>query len=82
MNGAFGTSGARQGSRLCAVCRPAEPPAPADPWPCVFSQLEMELKMLKSQPGSAESSFPFCREEVDTLRYAVLGLGLLAVGVY
>ncbi|XP_077884483.1 mitotic spindle assembly checkpoint protein MAD1-like isoform X18 [Ictidomys tridecemlineatus] len=31
--------------------------------------LEMELKMLKSQPGSAESSFPFCREEVDTLRY-------------
>ncbi|XP_077892272.1 mitotic spindle assembly checkpoint protein MAD1-like isoform X2 [Ictidomys tridecemlineatus] len=30
--------------------------------------LEMELKMLKSQPGSAESSFPFCREEVDTLR--------------
>ncbi|XP_077891874.1 mitotic spindle assembly checkpoint protein MAD1-like isoform X8 [Ictidomys tridecemlineatus] len=29
--------------------------------------LEMELKMLKSQPGSAESSFPFCREEVDTL---------------
>ncbi|XP_077892720.1 mitotic spindle assembly checkpoint protein MAD1-like isoform X4 [Ictidomys tridecemlineatus] len=29
--------------------------------------LEMELKMLKSQLGSAESSFPFCREEVDTL---------------
>ncbi|KAF7470627.1 mitotic spindle assembly checkpoint protein MAD1 isoform X1 [Marmota monax] len=33
--------------------------------------LEMELKMLKSQPGSAESSFPFCREEVDTLRLKV-----------
>ncbi|XP_077891803.1 mitotic spindle assembly checkpoint protein MAD1-like isoform X3 [Ictidomys tridecemlineatus] len=30
--------------------------------------LEMELKMLKSQLGSSESSFPFCREEVDTLR--------------
>ncbi|XP_071461359.1 mitotic spindle assembly checkpoint protein MAD1 isoform X2 [Marmota flaviventris] len=34
-------------------------------------ELEMELKMLKSQPGSAESSFPFCREEVDTLRLKV-----------
>uniref|UniRef100_A0A8D2DS50 Mitotic spindle assembly checkpoint protein MAD1 n=1 Tax=Sciurus vulgaris TaxID=55149 RepID=A0A8D2DS50_SCIVU len=33
--------------------------------------LEMELKMLKSQPSSAESSFPFCREEVDTLRLKV-----------
>ncbi|KAM4813565.1 mitotic spindle assembly checkpoint protein MAD1 isoform X1 [Urocitellus parryii] len=33
--------------------------------------LEMELKMLKSQPGSAELSFPFCREEVDTLRLKV-----------
>ncbi|XP_047389441.1 mitotic spindle assembly checkpoint protein MAD1 isoform X3 [Sciurus carolinensis] len=33
--------------------------------------LEMELKMLKSQPSSAESSFPFCREEMDTLRLKV-----------
>ncbi|XP_023569306.1 mitotic spindle assembly checkpoint protein MAD1 isoform X2 [Octodon degus] len=33
--------------------------------------LEMELKMLKSQPNSAEPSFPFCREEVDTLRLKV-----------
>uniref|UniRef100_A0A8C9PZ24 Mitotic spindle assembly checkpoint protein MAD1 n=1 Tax=Spermophilus dauricus TaxID=99837 RepID=A0A8C9PZ24_SPEDA len=44
-------------------------------WPWLHSQavcwLEMELKMLKSQPGSAESSFPFCREEVDTLRLKV-----------
>lgn len=37
--------------------------------------------MLKSQPGSAEQNFPFCREEVDTLRY-VPRLGLLAEGVY
>lgn len=33
--------------------------------------LEMELKMLKSQPSSAEPSFPFCREEMDTLRSKV-----------
>ncbi|XP_010610384.1 mitotic spindle assembly checkpoint protein MAD1 isoform X3 [Fukomys damarensis] len=33
--------------------------------------LEMELKILKSQPNSAEPSFPFCREEVDTLRLKV-----------
>ncbi|XP_011742585.2 mitotic spindle assembly checkpoint protein MAD1 isoform X10 [Macaca nemestrina] len=32
-------------------------------------QLEMELKMLKSQSSSAEQSFLFSREEVDTLRY-------------
>nr|XP_011742574.1 mitotic spindle assembly checkpoint protein MAD1 isoform X4 [Macaca nemestrina] len=31
--------------------------------------LEMELKMLKSQSSSAEQSFLFSREEVDTLRY-------------
>ena len=29
----------------------------------------MELKMLKSQSSSAEQSFLFSREEVDTLRY-------------
>ncbi|KAM6156867.1 mitotic spindle assembly checkpoint protein MAD1 [Erethizon dorsatum] len=33
--------------------------------------LEMELKMLKSQPNSAEPSFSFCKEEVDTLRLKV-----------
>ncbi|XP_005397876.1 PREDICTED: mitotic spindle assembly checkpoint protein MAD1 isoform X2 [Chinchilla lanigera] len=33
--------------------------------------LEMELKMLKSQPNTAEPSFAFCREEVDTLRLKV-----------
>ncbi|XP_073931488.1 mitotic spindle assembly checkpoint protein MAD1 isoform X4 [Castor canadensis] len=33
--------------------------------------LEMELKMLKSQPSCAEPSFPFCREEVDSLRLKV-----------
>ncbi|XP_004840418.1 mitotic spindle assembly checkpoint protein MAD1 isoform X1 [Heterocephalus glaber] len=33
--------------------------------------LEMELKILKSQPHSSEPSFPFCREEVDTLRLKV-----------
>lgn len=33
--------------------------------------LEMELKMLKSQPSAAEPSFPFCREEVDMLRLKV-----------
>ncbi|XP_008849633.1 mitotic spindle assembly checkpoint protein MAD1 isoform X1 [Nannospalax galili] len=33
--------------------------------------LEMELKMLKSQPSSAEASFRFCREEVDALRLKV-----------
>uniref|UniRef100_A0A2K5HY49 Mitotic spindle assembly checkpoint protein MAD1 n=1 Tax=Colobus angolensis palliatus TaxID=336983 RepID=A0A2K5HY49_COLAP len=31
--------------------------------------LEMELKMLQSQSSSAEQSFLFSREEVDTLRY-------------
>jgi mitotic spindle assembly checkpoint protein MAD1 len=29
----------------------------------------MELKMLKAQTSSAESSFSFCKEEVDALRY-------------
>ncbi|XP_054401686.1 mitotic spindle assembly checkpoint protein MAD1 isoform X12 [Pongo abelii] len=33
--------------------------------------LEMELKMLKSQSSSAEQSFLFSREEVDTLRLKV-----------
>ncbi|KAM5228552.1 mitotic spindle assembly checkpoint protein MAD1 [Ctenodactylus gundi] len=33
--------------------------------------LEMELKMLKTQPGPAEPSFLFCREEVDALRLKV-----------
>ncbi|XP_048186342.1 mitotic spindle assembly checkpoint protein MAD1 isoform X2 [Perognathus longimembris pacificus] len=33
--------------------------------------LEMELKMLKSQPSSTELSFSFCREEVDALRLKV-----------
>ncbi|XP_036028232.1 mitotic spindle assembly checkpoint protein MAD1 [Onychomys torridus] len=30
--------------------------------------LEMELKMLRTQTSSAEASFPFCKEEVDTQR--------------
>ncbi|PNJ23303.1 MAD1L1 isoform 9, partial [Pongo abelii] len=34
-------------------------------------ELEMELKMLKSQSSSAEQSFLFSREEVDTLRLKV-----------
>lgn len=33
--------------------------------------LEMELKMLKAQTSSAESSFSFCKEEVDALRLKV-----------
>ncbi|XP_021042272.1 mitotic spindle assembly checkpoint protein MAD1 isoform X1 [Mus pahari] len=33
--------------------------------------LEMELKMLRAQTSSAESSFPFCKEEVDALRLKV-----------
>ncbi|XP_028611854.1 mitotic spindle assembly checkpoint protein MAD1 [Grammomys surdaster] len=33
--------------------------------------LEMELKMLRAQTSSAEASFPFCKEEVDTLRLKV-----------
>ncbi|XP_010610381.1 mitotic spindle assembly checkpoint protein MAD1 isoform X1 [Fukomys damarensis] len=56
--------------------------APLGPWlPALFPVclirleqallLEMELKILKSQPNSAEPSFPFCREEVDTLRLKV-----------
>lgn len=44
-------------------------PVPADPPSCVFSQLEMELKMLKSQSGPADQSFLFSREEVNSLRY-------------
>ncbi|MEJ1281733.1 hypothetical protein NN561_012683 [Cricetulus griseus] len=33
--------------------------------------LEMELKMLRAQTSSAETSFPFCKEEVDALRLKV-----------
>ncbi|XP_076779612.1 mitotic spindle assembly checkpoint protein MAD1 [Arvicanthis niloticus] len=33
--------------------------------------LELELKMLRAQTSSAEASFPFCKEEVDTLRLKV-----------
>ncbi|XP_065397612.1 mitotic spindle assembly checkpoint protein MAD1 isoform X11 [Macaca fascicularis] len=37
----------------------------------LLTKLEMELKMLKSQSSSAEQSFLFSREEVDTLRLKV-----------
>ncbi|XP_057620591.1 mitotic spindle assembly checkpoint protein MAD1 isoform X1 [Chionomys nivalis] len=33
--------------------------------------LEMELKMLRAQTSSTETSFPFCKEEVDALRLKV-----------
>ncbi|XP_051061343.1 mitotic spindle assembly checkpoint protein MAD1 [Phodopus roborovskii] len=33
--------------------------------------LEMELKMLRAQTSSVETSFPFCKEEVDALRLKV-----------
>lgn len=33
--------------------------------------LEMELKMLGAQTSSTETSFPFCKEEVDALRLKV-----------
>lgn len=34
--------------------------------------------MLRAQTSSAEASFPFCKEEVDALRYVVFSRALAA----